>query len=131
MHPIKIWNSKKQLNRTLILGVVWMVIGLISIISNYKNYALSGFTVIGLLYLAIYFYHKNIPYLLIENNHLKKHAFGTQKINLADIIHFKKFAGDYIVHTKNKKLVIDTNMIDKESIPVLETFFANLNFENK
>lgn len=64
----------------------------------------------------------SIDHEIIRENWL----FG-KKISVKDIKWIRKFAGDYILKTDQKKLTINTQLIDPKSLTVLETELQKLN----
>lgn len=123
---MKIYSNKKQLNHSLIFGIIWVVLGTVSIVGRSENPFLSGFLIIGIFYLAIYFVQKNVPYVLITDDMIQVNSFTAKKIYLRDIVEIAYFAGDYIIKSHDKKLTIDTNSVDSESLPNLKIFIADL-----
>ena len=78
---MKSYNKKKS-NISLILGIIWILIGTTSIIGNSENDFLSGFLFIGIAYLAIYFMQRNVPYVLITDEFIQVCNFKKKKIYL-------------------------------------------------
>ncbi|CAI8166869.1 MAG: Uncharacterised protein [Bacteroidota bacterium] len=94
---MRIAYKKRNLNINLILGIVWLILGLLNLNYNGENnWTDYGYLVIGILYLILYFYQKRNKYLTIENGILKINGSFGKKINLTEIKRIKKFAGDYI-----------------------------------
>jgi hypothetical protein len=123
---MKILYNQSQLNRILILGIVFILLGVISLFFSTKTY-LSGMAGIGLMHIIIYYYQKNRAYVTIKNDIISKDGvFIKHKIEVKKIISVKYFAGDYIIRSSDKELTIDTNLIDKESLPLLKSYFADL-----
>ena len=123
---MKIFYNKRQLKVALIFGIIWIVIGLAAIISRSENNFLTGFTFLGIAYLILYLIKRNIPYVLITDEFIQVHNFIRKKIYLKDIQEIKYFAGDYILRSSDKELRIDTNFVDKESLPKLKKFIEEL-----
>lgn len=123
---MKIYYNKKQLNIALIFGIIWIVIGTVSIVGNSDNSFLSGFLGIGILYLILYFIKKYNPYVLVTDEYIQVHNFIRKKIQLKDIVAITYFAGDYTIKSSDKELTIDTNFIDKLSLPAFKIFMDDL-----
>lgn len=122
--------NKKKSHISLILGVTWIVIGITSIIGDSGNNFLSGFLFIGIAYLAIYFIQRNVPYVLITDEFIQVCNFTKRKIYLKDITEIKYFAGDYVIKSASKELSIDSNFVEKESLPSLKNAIEELKVVN-
>ena len=83
----------------------------------------------GILYLILYLNQKRNKYLTIENGILKINGSFGKKINLNEIKQIKKFAGDYILKSDKKKLTINTQIIDPNSLVELNAELEKLNVE--
>jgi hypothetical protein len=123
--------KKKYLNTHLILGVVLLILGLLNLNYNDENRWFDyGYLVIGLLYMVLYIYQKQVKYLSINHGVLKLHGDFGKKVVLADVKVIKTFAGDYILKTDDKTLTINTQIIDplalKELQIALEALKRNL-----
>ncbi len=74
----------------------------------------------GVATLLLYFYEKQYHYLIIENNTIRKGRPWASRIALTDITGVKKFAGDYTLITPRRKMTIDTQIIDPQSLKKLD-----------
>ena len=127
---MRIAYKKRNLNINLILGIVWLIFGLLSLNYNGENnWTDYGYLVFGILYLILYFYQIRNKYLTIENGILKINGSFGKKINLTEIKRIKKFAGDYILKTDKKELTINTQIIDPNSLAELNVELEKLNVE--
>lgn len=127
---MKIKFKKKRLRANLILGIVWIILGTLSVFENDTlHWSDYGYLVIGILYIGYYLYDLTNQYLTIENGTIQKNGlYGfSKKINLNDINHIKKFAGDYTLQTDQKELKINTELIDKDSLVELNKILTALN----
>jgi hypothetical protein len=52
-----------------------------------------------------------------------------KEIEIKNVKSIKYFAGDYIIKSAEKEIVIDTNLVDKESQSNLKNYFENLKLE--
>ena len=106
---MKIKFKKKRLRVNLILGIVWIVLGTLSIVTDDKiRWTDYGYLVIGIpLYVGHYLYDLKNQYLTIENGTIRKNGlYGYwKKINLNEINWIKKFAGDYTLKTEEQGIV--------------------------
>ena len=121
---MKIRFKKKRLYANLIIGIVWTLLGIYSLLEDDNlRWSDYGYLIIGLLYIGHYLYDLTTQYLTIEKGSIRKnglYGFG-KKINLNDINWIKKFASDYILKTKTEEL------IDKNSLNELNAILEKLN----
>ena len=119
---MKILYNQKQLKRSLILGLIWIAIGIGPLFFSQNQ--LTAFIGIGVMYVLVYFFQKNRPYVLITEEYIRvdHFPFGKKQMALDQIQTVKYFAGDYIIKDANKELVIDTNLVDKDSLAELKQF---------
>ena len=68
-------------------------------------------------------------YLTISRGILTKNTGISKKINLSEISSIKKFAGDYKLKTSKAELIINTEIIDRNSLTKLNTELEKLNLE--
>tara|TARA_R110001632_G_scaffold1883_4_gene8477 strand:- start:22200 stop:22595 length:396 start_codon:yes stop_codon:yes gene_type:complete len=124
---LKIYYKKKQLKLNLILGFTWLALCLISLFTNKKAewteyfYLASSF-----LYFALYFYHKNGHYVRFENGIIQQNWPFGKKLPLSEIKTIRHFAGEYILKTEKKRLTINIQMIDEDSLLKLKTKLKKL-----
>jgi hypothetical protein len=121
---MRILYNQTQIKKTLLLGIVYTILGCISVFTS-KEDILIGFIVIGVLHIAISFWQKNRPYITIDDEFLQKDGIIKKKIRIAQIKSVKYFAGDYIIKSPAQEVKIDTNLIDKEHLPQLQNYFAS------
>ncbi|HLS29502.1 MAG TPA: hypothetical protein VK021_01455 [Flavobacteriaceae bacterium] len=119
---MKIYIKKKWLTFHLIIGLAFIVLGILAVTANESiHWTQYGYLVIGLIYLGMYFYTKNKPYLHFENNVLKVHSnLKTKTINLNEIESARKFGGDYKFRYEGKEIVINTQLLDPLSLDKLD-----------
>ncbi|MCB4800301.1 hypothetical protein [Neotamlana laminarinivorans] len=127
---MKIKFKKKRLYINLILGLVWLALGILNLTEDDKiRWTDYGYLVAGILYIGHYLYDLTNQYLTIENGTIRKnglYGFGKQ-INLNEINWIKKFAGDYTLKTHQRELKINTELIDKDSLTELNKILTELN----
>ncbi|EDM43963.1 hypothetical protein SCB49_10247 [unidentified eubacterium SCB49] len=127
---MKIQFKKKRLYFNLILGVIWITLGLFSLFEDDKRrWTDYIYIVLGIFYIIHFIYDYVNQYLIIENETIKKnilYGFG-KKLKLNEIIAIKEFAGDYTLKTDTATLTINTNLIDKTSLSQLKSLLENLN----
>ena len=118
----------------LILGLVWIVLGTLSIVTDDEiRWTDYGYLVIGILYIGHYLSDLTNQYLTIENGTIRKNGlYGYwKKINLNEINWIKKFAGDYTLKTEQKELKINTELIDKDALSELNKILTELNLPSE
>lgn len=136
---MKIKYTKERLRSNYRFGLYFIILGtILNIIFNFSIDFFNGFQFysigLGLIFagffsLGVYYYEKKKQYLNIENGILKKNTLFPKSINLRDVIVFKRFAGDYILKTKEKKVTIDTQQIDSDSLVELISELKKFNLE--
>jgi hypothetical protein len=127
---MKIGYSKRHLIVNLILGSAWFIWFLIQI--NTKDQTnLSDFGKLGisLLYFGLYIYRRQIKYLSIESGIIKMNdLFGLgKKIKLNEVISIEQFSNGYYLNTNNRDFKINTQIIDSNSLIVLNKELEKLN----
>ena len=104
----------------LIFGLVWLVWFLVGMITkNELSWIDYGWMVISGLYLALYYHQRKNKYVTIEDGVIKKNEWFGKKLPLAEVKEIREFAGNYIVKTDERELIINTEIIDPEEIPEL------------
>ena len=125
---MKILHNQSQLKRIFILGIAYIIIGMLSLATSAKLY-LSGFAGIGIVFIVQYFYLKNRAYIILTENAIISNGIFKKEIDIKKVKSVKYFAGDYIIKSVEKEIVIDTNIVDKESQSHLKNYFDNLKLE--
>ncbi len=121
--------KKKRLIINLILGIVWFLLGLISVFTEenirWSNYL---YLITGALYTAHFLYDYYNQYLKIEDNIITVNKLYSwkNKIKLDEIISIKKFAGDYTLISKANKVVINNTLVDADSLNELLLVLSKL-----
>lgn len=127
---MRIEYKKRHLKINLILGIVWLIFGLLGVFTKENTYWTDyGYLAISLLYLILYFYQKQNKYLTIENGIININGLFGKKMNLNEIKQIRKFAGDYILKTGEKELTINTQIIDPNSLAELNAELEKLKVE--
>ena len=127
---MEIKYKKKHLNVNLIFGLIWLVWFFIGVFGKEEpNWTDYGWIVISLMYLGMYFYQKNYNYLTIENGFIKQNWPFGKKMNLNEIKRIRHFAGEYILKSELKKMKINIDFIESESLSKLKTELKKLDVE--
>ena len=109
-----------------ILGLFWLIIGIISITNNSENYFNYGYLIASLLYFGIYFFKRKYQYLTIEDGSITLNNIFSQRINFADLNQIKKRGKNYILQSEENEIIIETKLIDKNSLKDLKVILKNL-----
>ena len=129
---MKIKFKKKRLYTNLLLGLIWSVLGVISLLGDDNlRWIDYGYLIIGTLYIGHYLYDLINQYLIIKNGSLHKNIlYGfTNKINLNEIKLIKKNAGNYTLKTETNKFKINTELIEERSLIELNKILGELNLQ--
>jgi len=127
---MRIPYKKKQININLILGIVWLVNGIIQVMLNENpNWLEYSWFVLSAFYFAIYFYQKKEKYLTVENGIIKQNWPFGKELNLSEIKRIKYFAGDYVLKSDKAEFKIHTQLMDEKSLSKLNTELKKLNVE--
>ena len=127
---MKIGYKKRHLNVNLIFGLFWLLWFFIGVFGKEEpNWTDYGWIVISLMYLGMYFYQKNYNYLTIENGFIKQNWPFGKKMNLNEIKRIRHFAGEYILKSELKKMKINIDFIESESLSKLKTELKKLDVE--
>ena len=118
--------KKKTLNYSLIFGLLWLILGITSILYNSSHYFYYGYVICGLLYLFTYGFQQHFQYLTITESSIIKHSFFSKTILFSEITKIKYFAGEYSIISDSKKLTINKELIDPSSLKELELVIEKL-----
>jgi hypothetical protein len=126
---MKINFKKRHLNINLFYGILFGFIGLLALnINEYKWFTFFSI-LLPVLFLMKYFFLKHNKYLTIDKGVLKVNDLFGKQIYLSEINGIDKYAGKYIMKTDKKKLSIDTNIIEPNSLTELNMELGKLNIE--
>ncbi|MBT9189813.1 hypothetical protein [Zobellia russellii] len=125
---MKIRYKKKRLRINFLIVIAWGILFVLTAFfisqrrwTDYVNIVLFFFYTINFIY-----EYKN-QYLTIADDTITKNLlFQTKKMNLNEIIQVKNFAGDYILKTSQKELIINTQIIDPDSLIDLNAVLEQL-----
>ena len=112
---MKILYSKKRRKYELIQGIFWILLFILGVLfSDRKNVFFYLYLIMGLIH--FYLHLKVKYYLSIENNIIKQNYIFGKKIDLSEIKSIKHFAGEYILRTDKRKMVINSSWVDQSSL---------------
>lgn len=128
---ITINYKNKIINQHLIFAILWLVIGLVSTFLGDENIAWWKLTylIASVLYFVNYLIMTKKQYLSIENGWLHKSGLLSEKINMSEITHIKKSVGEYRLISKSKQLLINTKLINNESLDELHSILDELDIQ--
>ncbi len=119
--------KKKKLYTNLIIGILWVVIGVASLLFNEdSNWTDYGFFSFGLVYIGFFLFNCKFQYITVKNGIIQENGLFGKKLQIEKITSFKKFAGDYILKAGNKELHIKSELIDPSSLEELQEFINGL-----
>ena len=123
----------KRIWINLILGIVWIILGTVSVLYN-DNELIPGWQIgFGLIYFGLYFYQKNFQYIEIKDGEIISHFQFGKRLSLNAITKVKYFAGEYTLEEGKKKLTIsleNLNSDDKLKLKdLLDSISLNLKTE--
>ena len=111
---MKILYSKKKRKYDLFQGIFWILLFVLGILfSDRKNVFFYLNLIMGLVH--IYLYLKVKYYLIIEKDVLKQNYIFGKKMELSEIKSIKHFAGEYILRTDTRKMIINLSWVDQNS----------------
>ncbi len=109
-----------------ILGIFYVLIGLVQVFLNPQSLTSYFYFVLGLITIALYLKYYKKDYLTIEDGVLRRNDPFPKRIKLSEVTCIKKFAGEYTFITPGKALTIGTEYVDKDSLKDLEEVLNNL-----
>ena len=120
--------KKKNLYIHLVLGIVWIIFGFVMMATNDDEIAGKdlGYFAFGIVYFGLYIFNYTQHYIVVKDGIIKEPGLFGTKLKIDEITSFRKFAGDYIVVAKDKKLHINTELIDPYSLQELLEFIETL-----
>ncbi|MBP93027.1 MAG: hypothetical protein CMC55_02785 [Flavobacteriaceae bacterium] len=128
MNNLIIKYKNRRLYVNLIIGLVWIILGILtSWAAEYSRWSNYFYIIIGVIYLGIYVWEFKNQYLTITDSFIKNNSFFGKKILLQDIIQVKKIFGDYVLKTEHKEFSINMNMVHDDSKAELVTFINSIN----
>ena len=125
---LKFAFANKRLYMNLILGILWLGIGISYFIEQddklkYKPYVV---TILGIAYLLYFIYDFKQKYFEITKEEIRIKTIPSKEINLNELIEVKYNADCFTFKTPNKSIKIVKSQINKKQLPEFENFFTNL-----
>jgi hypothetical protein len=125
----KIRYSKERLRSNLRMGIFFISIGIILVllsfvIGEWKEISIQSVGVgqigAGIFMLILYYFENRKQYLTLKNGELTKNTLFPKKIILNQIKSMREFAGDLKLITDKNEFVIDTQIIEPNSLVELK-----------
>lgn len=115
------------MNINLALGYMWLVWFLVTYLTSEEiSWSEYGLGLFSLIYFGFYFYQRQNKYVTIADGYIQINAPFGKKLNLNEVQRIRKFAGDYILKTDKKELVINTKIVDMDSLKDLDNELQKL-----
>lgn len=120
------------------MGIFFVAIGiflvLISFItSEWKEISLAsigiGQIAAGISMFIIYYFENRKQYLTLKNGELIKNTLFPKKIKLTEIISIREFAGNLKLITQKTEFIINTQIIEQNSLVELKNELNNYNLK--
>jgi hypothetical protein len=119
--------KKKKLYTNLIIGILWVVIGVASLLFNEdSNWTDYGFFSFGLVYIGFFLFNYKFQYITVKNGIIQENGLFGKKVEIAKITSFRKLAGDYVLIAGKNQLRINTELIDADSLVELKKYISSL-----
>ncbi|TYC09251.1 hypothetical protein ES677_13265 [Bizionia gelidisalsuginis] len=133
----KIRYSKERLRSNLRMGIFFVTIGIIlvllSFIIKWKEISLAsigiGQILAGIPMFMIYYFENKKQYLTLKNGELIKNALFPKKIKLKEVKSIREFAGDLKLITEKTEFIIDTQIVEPNSLMELKNELKNYNLK--
>ncbi len=120
---IKYKKNRRYFNLAMI--ILWFVlIACVLIFDDKARWTSWGWMIMGTIYTVVYTNNLFNNYLTVKDNEIIENAFFEKRIKLDEVVSFKSFFGDYILKTDKKELVINTQIIDPQSLEVLDNYLS-------
>lgn len=132
----KIRYSKERLRRNLRMGKFFLILGIITILLSLVLEEWQGIPIQsigvgqlggGILLFIVYYFENKKQYLTLKNGELIKNTLFPKKIKLTEVESIKEFAGDLKLMIDNREFVIDTQIIEPNSLVELKKELKNFN----
>ena len=134
----KIRYTKERLRSNSRMGIIFVAIGIILVLLSFitlewKEISLASIGIgqigAGIFMFIIYYFENRKQYLTLKNGELIKNSLFPKKIKLAEIKSIKEFAGDLKLITQNTEFIIDTQIVEPNSLEELKNELKNYNLK--
>ncbi|MFD0963058.1 hypothetical protein [Pseudofulvibacter geojedonensis] len=128
---IKVKYKKKKLIYKLIFGVIWLFIGVFTLLEKNEIYWTDyGFIILSVVYLISYFFQLEEQYLTIDNEFICLNDSQDKKFYLGDITSIEKQADEYILKTNEKVMILNIDLIDADSLEKIDKELEKIQLKN-
>ena len=117
---------EKIIWKELVLGTLIFILGFFFVISEPDNILRYGFIIVGLLHLITGIHQLKMLYLKFDNGRVIRGGLISKSISLSEIERIRKFAWDYTLYTSDKKLKINSELVNKSQREELSVFLRSL-----
>jgi len=120
------------------MGIFFIAIGIILVLLSFltgewKDISIQSIGVgqigAGVFMLILYYFENRKQYLTLKNGELIKNTLFPKKIKLNQIKSIREFAGDLKLISEKNEFVIDTQIIDPNSLVELKNELKNYNLK--
>jgi hypothetical protein len=129
---MKIAYKKRRIRASLfvaLLWISWIVIEIFAFDLLSNRIEFIGDLLILMPFFVMYFYQMYYNYLTIENDQINVGGPLGKSLVCSEVTQIRKYAGDYFLKAGNKELKISSQMMDADSIPLVEDELKKLNAE--
>lgn len=124
---MKIAFKDKRLIINLILGIVWIIVGVSYFLEDENTRFAPYFTIVlGAAYLCMSAYEYYNQYLTITVEKIQINTFPKKQMIISEIIKAGYYADDYTFKTPEKTLKVRKSQISTRDLPKFEAFFNDL-----
>lgn len=134
----KIRYTKERLRSNSRMGISFLAIGIILVLlsfitSEWKEISLASIGIgqigAGFFMFIIYYFENRKQYLTLKSGELIKNTLFPKKIKLSEIKSIRAFAGDLKLITQKTEFIIDTQIIEPNSLAELKNELKNYNLK--
>lgn len=128
---MKFKYNKQRLFTNLFVGILWFILGTVGLLLISEIIWFNiGYLLIGLLYLGMFLYEYHYQHLTLYDGILRQHIiFASKQLKLKEITSIKKNVGELILYSKNNKMIISTQTLDKNAWEQLSQQLKTLNVQ--
>lgn len=112
------------------MGVLWLLLGIGQVwLGDKLNWIDYGWFAVSGVYLVTFLYMWHYRYLTLEEGVLRINGPFGKSVRLSEVMHIRKFAGDYILHHGGGKFKINGEVLDPLGREQLEEALRGLEAE--
>ncbi|MBN2614849.1 MAG: hypothetical protein JXR71_04085 [Bacteroidales bacterium] len=118
---MKLRYTRRKLLSSLIMGLLWLAFGLYFLIeNNFKGLTSYLFVAVAIFYFGIFLFESTHQYMTLENGILTRNLLIKDSIRLDEIQSISKTGFYYILKTEQRKMNINTRIIEPASLEAFE-----------